>query len=55
LNWALEGASKGGHKDLIEFFIDKGAYDLNRGLYGASFGGYNNLVTRSSLFLHIRV
>jgi hypothetical protein len=40
----LYKASKQGHKDLVQFFIDKGANDWNWALSGASLGGHKDLV-----------
>jgi hypothetical protein len=43
-NKAMRGAALGGHKDLIELFINLGANDLNRGMGGAAEGGHKDLV-----------
>ncbi len=40
-NWGLEGACKGGHLDIIELMIDKGA---NWGLEGACKGGHLDII-----------
>ena len=40
---ALEGAAAGGHKDLVQTLLDKGA-DPSRGLRGAAMGGHSDLV-----------
>ena len=37
-------AAIGGHKDLVEFFISKGANDWNWGMRGAAEGGHQDLV-----------
>lgn len=42
-NMGLFNAAKGGHRNLIEFFIDNGA-DRNWGLQGAARGGHRDLV-----------
>ena len=39
----LEGACLGGHRDLAEFMIQKGATDWNYGLYNACSGGHRDL------------
>ena len=44
MNWGLYGASLGGHKDLVDFFIEKGANNWNGALRGASEGGHKYLV-----------
>jgi hypothetical protein len=44
LDVCLRESSKTGHKDLVHFFIDKGANDWNEGLEGASQGGHKDLV-----------
>jgi len=43
-NFAMNGAAKEGHKDLVEFFIEKGANDWNAGMNGAARGGHKDLV-----------
>ena len=37
-------AAKGGHRDLVDFFIKKGAKDWNLGIYGATQGGHMDLI-----------
>ena len=44
LNWAMEEAAKAGDKKLIEFLIDKGADDWNRGMLRAIESGKLSLV-----------
>ena len=43
-NSGMYGASKGGHRDLVEFFIAKGATVWNFGMNGAAKGGHRDLV-----------
>ncbi len=43
-NWGLWGASKGGHINIINLMIEKGADHLNGGLYDACFGGHIDIV-----------
>ena len=43
-NWAFYGASRGGHRVLVDFFISKGADNWNRALQGAARGGHRALV-----------
>jgi len=43
----IEGAARGGHKDLVEFFIEKGTNTWNQwnlGILYAKEGGYKDLV-----------
>jgi len=40
----MQGAAQGGHKDLIEWFISKGADDWNWGMERAAQGGHKELV-----------
>jgi len=42
-DFGLEGASEGDHKELVDFFISKGA-SLSYGLIGAARGGHKNLL-----------
>lgn len=42
-DWGMKYAAKGGHKDIIDFFISQGANDWNGGMSGASYG-HNELV-----------
>ena len=44
INKGMHGAAKGGHKDLVDFFIEKGANDWNSGMRGAANGGHKDLV-----------
>jgi ankyrin repeat protein len=44
INEGLQGACHGGHKNLVDFLISKGANDWGRGLYGACQGGHRELV-----------
>ena len=41
---AMKNAAKGGHKDLVDFFIEKGADGWNWGMEGAAKGGHKELV-----------
>jgi hypothetical protein len=43
-NWCLFHASEGGHRDLVNLFITKGATDWNWALQAASCGGHRDLV-----------
>lgn len=40
----MGGAARGGHKDLVEFFITKGANEWNDGMRAAARGGQKDLV-----------
>jgi hypothetical protein len=40
----MRGAARGGHKELVDFFIKKGGKDWNNGMYGAAEGGFQKLV-----------
>ena len=40
----MDGAAKGGHQDLVDFFISKGASDWNLGLRCAAKGGHKDLI-----------
>jgi len=43
--WKLMlGAAEGGHRDLVDFFISKGANDWNLAMYYAALGGHRDLV-----------
>jgi hypothetical protein len=42
--YGMHGAANGGHKDLIDYFISKGADDWNAGLRGAAGGNHKDLV-----------
>lgn len=44
LNFGLASAARGGHIDIINFLISKGADEWNMGLDGAAEGGYKNLM-----------
>ena len=44
VNYGMYGAAGGGNKELVEFFIHKGAWDWNWGMRGAAEGGYKELV-----------
>src|SRR3989304_3071504 len=46
LNWdrGLRYACQGGHRDLVDFMIEKGAKDWNQGLWSACIGGYCDIV-----------
>ena len=44
LNGGLIEVAKGGHKDLVKFFISKGANGWVWGMAGAAEGGHNDLV-----------
>ena len=44
MNEAMINAALGGHQDLVNFFISKGANNWNRGMYGAAQGGHKDLV-----------
>ena len=43
LNRGLYSACRGGHKELVELMIAKGANNWNQGLYGACRGGHKEL------------
>ncbi len=43
-DYAMFDAAIGGHKNLVEFFIKKGANDWNWGMRGAAEGGHKDLV-----------
>ena len=43
-DWGMYGAALGGHKELVEFFIEKGANMWNRGMMYAAEGGHKELV-----------
>jgi len=43
-NYALKEAAKGGHKDLVDFFIRERADDIKFGMSGAAEGGHKDLV-----------
>ena len=40
----MENAARGGHKDLVDFFIEKGGNDLNSGMSFAATRGHKDLV-----------
>jgi len=40
----MANAARGGHKDLVKFFISKGADNWNKGMYEAARGGHKDLV-----------
>ena len=42
-DWALRGACEGGHKELVELMIEKGATRWDWGLRGACRGGHKDL------------
>jgi hypothetical protein len=42
-NTAIYCAARGGHKDLVEYFISKGADNWNYGMRGAAEGGHKEL------------
>ena len=44
LNISMSSAARGGHQDLVDFFIQKGANDLNTGMENAAEGGHRDLV-----------
>jgi hypothetical protein len=44
IEWCLWKASHGGHRDLVDLFIAKGANDWDIALYRASRGGHRDLV-----------
>jgi hypothetical protein len=44
VNKQMKLAARGGHKDLVDFFIGKGATDWEVGMYGAAMGGHKDLV-----------
>ena len=44
LNNGLRAASSGGHMDIVQLLIAKGADDWNRALKGASLGGHMDIV-----------
>ena len=43
MNWGLKDASYGGHRELVDLFINKGANSWNGALEGASKGGHREL------------
>lgn len=43
-NKGLDGAAEGGHLELVQFFIDKGAWDYNTGLIQGAFSGNIEIV-----------
>ena len=43
-DWGLRAAAKGGNKELIKFFIDRGANRWNMGLQGAVAGNHRELI-----------
>jgi hypothetical protein len=43
-NGALFGACRGGHKEIVELVIVRGANDWNNALYSACFGGHKEIV-----------
>ena len=43
-NNAMKNAARGGHQDLVNFFISKGAHNWNLGMNGAARGGHQDLV-----------
>jgi hypothetical protein len=45
-------AAKGGHKELVDFFIQKGANDWNKGMANAAIGGHRILLI--SLFRKVQ-
>jgi len=40
----MEAATEGGHRDLVIFFISKGARDWNYVMYSATEGGHRDLI-----------
>ena len=40
----MYNAAVGGHKDLVEFFISKGADNWNLGMQSAALGGHKDLI-----------
>src|SRR3989344_1416031 len=44
VNYGMRGAAYGGHKELVDLFVKKGATDWNYGMYGAAYGGHKELV-----------
>jgi hypothetical protein len=40
----MVGAAEGGHKELVDFFIEKGADNWNLGMEGSIEGGHRELV-----------
>ena len=43
VNFAMRKAARGGDKDLVDFFISKGANDWNYGMFYAAQGGHKDL------------
>jgi hypothetical protein len=43
-NGAMNGAARGGYRDLVEYFISLGANDFNEAMYGAARGDHRELV-----------
>ena len=44
VNYGMRGAAEGGHKELIDLFIKKGANDWNTGMWYAAEGSHKELV-----------
>ena len=40
----MKGAARGGHIDLVKFFISKGARNWDYGIHGAAKGGHVEIV-----------
>lgn len=49
LKWGLEGASRGGHLELIQYFIDRGIDDIQTIAYNASRGGHIDILRRFNI------
>ena len=43
-NWGMDRAAFGGHQDLVNFFIQKGANNWDLGMEAAAEGGHKHLV-----------
>ena len=54
-NECLKGACQGGHLDIVNYMIEKGAYHLEYGLYDACYGGHLDLakhvITKGATYL----
>ena len=44
VNYGMYGAAQGGHKELVDLFVKKGANYWNSGMRGAAEGGHKELV-----------
>src|SRR3989344_3238609 len=44
VNYGMRGAAEGGHKELVDLFVKKGANNWDWGMHGAAEGGHKELV-----------